>query len=128
MYQEVLGKIFESLQDKSKDGSAIKFGNGVVYIAHPGILIASMDAEEAAIFMVCKSHNADVPCPRCLVKKEQLHLISQVFPARTIVSMKAALSDARNTRLTVATRNAVLHDNGLHNVDVSRLYTAGCGS
>jgi len=119
VYQKVLGKIFERVQELAKLGFAMQFGDGNVYIVHPGLFIISMDAEEVAIFMACKSHNADVPCPRCLVRHAQLHLISQPCTRRTTASMQAALAAARAPTCSAKQHNEILQNNGLHNVDVS---------
>ncbi|KAK7005557.1 hypothetical protein R3P38DRAFT_3326486 [Favolaschia claudopus] len=89
IYHAVCRLILSSLQQRSRDGETLKFGDGVLRTAYLGILIESMDFEEIAAWLAIRNSRALHPCPQCLVHKDDLHP----------VSMKRVLTDApqRNT-------------------------------
>lgn len=113
VYQLVLGHIFEPLRRKSRDGFAMHISDGTQRIMFPGILIASLDAEEAAVFCACKAHNANVPCPKCLVTKDELSNITGTWTPRTSATMQAAWTKASQAQFAYE-RDQILKDNGLH--------------
>ena len=85
---------------------------------HPGILIESQDAEEAAYFCGCRAASANHPCPKCLVAQEDLHKISANFEERTPQSMQAVLMRVSQAK-TKSAREQILKDNGMHNIEAS---------
>ncbi|KAK7012368.1 hypothetical protein R3P38DRAFT_3209633 [Favolaschia claudopus] len=97
---------------RSRGGETLKFGDGVLRTAYPGILIESMDFEEIAAWLAIRNSRALHPCPQCLVHKDDLHRLSQEYPARTAVSMKRVLTDAPRGPKTA--RQEYLREYGLH--------------
>ncbi|KAK6966920.1 hypothetical protein R3P38DRAFT_3143767 [Favolaschia claudopus] len=112
IYHAVCRLILSSLQKRSLGGETLKFGDGVLRTAYPGILIESMDFEEIAAWLAIRNSRALHPCPQCLVHKDDLHRLSQVYPARTAVSMKRVLTDAPRGPKTA--REEYLREYGLH--------------
>ncbi|KAJ7095549.1 hypothetical protein C8R44DRAFT_644930 [Mycena epipterygia] len=104
-----------SLQDRSHRGEALRFGDGVVRVAHPGVLIESMDFEEVAAWLAIRNSRSLHPCPQCLVHKDDLHRLSQLYPARTSDNMSAALMQAPTSSKTQ--RNDFLKLYGLHDFE-----------
>ncbi|KAK7001214.1 hypothetical protein R3P38DRAFT_3405317 [Favolaschia claudopus] len=113
IYHAVCRLILSSLQQRSRDGETLKFGDGVLRTAYPGILIESMDFEEIAAWLAIRNSRALHPCPQCLVHKDDLHRLSQEYPARTAVSMKRVLTDAPRGPKKAA-REEYLREYGLH--------------
>ena len=120
VYQKVLKKVFRSLKLRSQNGEAHCCGDGINRVLYPGILIESQDAEEAAYFCGCRAASANHPCPKCLVRKQDLHNISTVFEQRTPKSMQAVLAQVSCTKTKTA-KEKILIDNGMHNIEVSLL-------
>ncbi|EIM79745.1 uncharacterized protein STEHIDRAFT_116235 [Stereum hirsutum FP-91666 SS1] len=113
VYQAVLGYIFHALLLLSCLGEAIKCGDTEIRVAHPGIFIVSLDAEEAANFECVKHARANHPCPNCLVGKCNLHKLNSSFEVRTIQAMRAVL---RRVELasTKGEAERLLQEYGLH--------------
>ncbi|KAK6966929.1 hypothetical protein R3P38DRAFT_3245175 [Favolaschia claudopus] len=109
-YDQLKRQIYHA--KRSLGGETLKFGDGVLRTAYPGILIESMDFEEIAAWLAIRNSRALHPCPQCLVHKDDLHRLSQVYPARTAVSMKRVLTDAPRGPKTA--REEYLREYGLH--------------
>ncbi len=120
MYQKILKKVFRSLKPRSRSGEAYRCADGVNRVLHPGILIESQDAEEAAYFCGCRAASANHPCPKCLVAQIDLHDILGNFELRTPQSMQAVLAQVSKAK-TKAAKEKILKDNGMHNIEVSLL-------
>ncbi|KAK6972070.1 hypothetical protein R3P38DRAFT_3336150 [Favolaschia claudopus] len=105
IYHAVCRLILSSLQKRSLGGETLKFGDG-------GSSHCSMDFEEIAAWLAIRNSRALHPCPQCLVHKDDLHRLSQVYPARTAVSMKRVLTDAPRGPKTA--REEYLREYGLH--------------
>jgi hypothetical protein len=118
VYNKINSVILESLRARSHYGATMRFGDGVVRTGHPGVLIESMDFQELAAWLAMRSAIATYPCPKCLVPKHELALLSKRHPLRTPAKMKAVLRKARS-RFTKRDREEVLKNSGLHNVEVS---------
>lgn len=117
IYHGVCKIIMASLQDCSHRGEALRFGDGVIRVAHPGVLIESMDFEELAAWLAIRNSRSLHPCPQCLVHKDDLHRLSWSYPARTADGMSAALAQAPTSSKTQ--RNDFLKLYGLHDFEVS---------
>ncbi|KAK7001215.1 hypothetical protein R3P38DRAFT_2796233 [Favolaschia claudopus] len=117
-YDQLKRQIYHA--QRSRDGETLKFGDGVLRTAYPGILIESMDFEEIAAWLAIRNSRALHPCPQCLVHKDDLHRLSQEYPARTAVSMKRVLTDAPRGPKKAA-REEYLREYGLHDF-VVRLF------
>ncbi|KAL1754470.1 hypothetical protein FB107DRAFT_275798 [Schizophyllum commune] len=116
IYQQVLYAIFASCRRRSHSGDVVRCGDGILRALHPGLGMASMDGKEAARFTGCKSHNANFPCPKCLVHKLDLDDITTTkYRNRTTKRMKIILADAQAAPSATA-RAEILKNNGLHNV------------
>ncbi|KAJ7853176.1 hypothetical protein B0H14DRAFT_2354488, partial [Mycena olivaceomarginata] len=90
---------------------SLRFGDGVLRCAYPGVLIQSMDFEELAAWLGIRNSRANHPCPQCLVHHDEFQL-TNTFPLRTTESMSRALSRAPNAPKTA--RNDYLKSYGLH--------------
>ncbi|KAJ7809723.1 hypothetical protein B0H14DRAFT_2607877 [Mycena olivaceomarginata] len=84
------------LQDCSHHGEALRFGDGVVWVAHLGVLIESMYFEELAVWLA-------------IWNSRSLH------PSRTAESMSTALLQALTMSKTQ--QNEVLKSHGLHDFE-----------
>jgi Plavaka transposase len=118
--------VFQSLKRRSHNGEAHRCADGINRVLHPGILIESQDAEEAAYFCACRAAyfcacraaSANHPCPKCLVSQPNLHRILGNFELRTPQSMQAVLARVSNAKTKTA-KEKILKDNGMHNIQVS---------
>ncbi|KAJ7794116.1 hypothetical protein B0H14DRAFT_2392800 [Mycena olivaceomarginata] len=115
IYRGVCEIVMAPLQDRSHHGEALRFGDGVVRVAHPGVLIESMDFEELAAWLAIRNSRSLHPCPQCMVHHDHLHCLSRSYPARTAESMSAALLQAPTMSKTQ--RNEVLKSHGLHDFE-----------
>ncbi|KAK6967147.1 hypothetical protein R3P38DRAFT_3244617 [Favolaschia claudopus] len=104
-----------SLEHRSHNGETLRFGDGVIRVAYPGILIESMDFEELAAWLGIRNSRSLHPCPQCLVHKDDLTKLTETFPPRTSETMAAALAEAPVGPKT--TRNDYLKNFGLHDLE-----------
>lgn len=118
MYQKVLKKVFRTLKTRSQNGEAHRCADGVNRVLHPGILIESQDAEEAAYFCGCRAASAKHPCPKCLVSQSELHNISGNYKLRTPQTMRAVIIKASKAKTKTA-KEKILKDHGMHFIEVS---------
>ncbi|KDR80463.1 hypothetical protein GALMADRAFT_92870 [Galerina marginata CBS 339.88] len=92
-------------------------GDGVNRVLHPGILINSLDGEEANCFCACRaSSKANYPCPKCLVHKGQLYNVTGSFEARTSDSMRSVILRASQAS-TKTEKEKILQAFGLHDIE-----------
>ncbi|KAF7372269.1 hypothetical protein MVEN_00086600 [Mycena venus] len=112
IYHTVCEVVLGSLESRSRNGEAIRFGDGVTRIAHPGILIESMDFEEVAAWLAIRNSQANHPCPSCLISHDDLHKLSLIADIRTSASMQRIFAKA--SRLTATQREELLKSYGLH--------------
>lgn len=115
IYCGVCRLVMASLQERSHGGEALRFGDGVIRVAHPGVLIESMDFEELAAWLAIRNSTSLHPCPQCLVHKDDLHRLTKSYPQRTMESMSAILARAPIPR---SERNEHLKEYGLHDFEV----------
>ncbi|KAJ7731024.1 hypothetical protein B0H16DRAFT_1733441 [Mycena metata] len=112
IYHAVCETVLASLEPRSRNGEVLRFGDRVKRIAHPGILIESMDFEElAAAWLAIRNSQANHPCPKCLVHHEDLHKLSVHAELRTSASMRRIVE--RATRLQGTQREELLKSYGL---------------
>ncbi|KAJ7647440.1 hypothetical protein FB45DRAFT_1019687 [Roridomyces roridus] len=112
IYREVCRRILASIKDLSHTGEALRFGDGVVCFAHPGVLIESMDLEELAAWLTIRNSRSLHPCPQCLVHHDDLPDITRTFPKRTTQGMVKVVRTAPNSSATA--RNEHFKKHGLH--------------
>ncbi|KAJ7817727.1 hypothetical protein B0H13DRAFT_1662465 [Mycena leptocephala] len=115
IYRGVCETVMASLQHRSHRGEALRFGDGIVRVAHPGVLIESMDFEELAAWLAIRNSRSLHPCPQCLVHKDDLHCLSRSYPPRTATGMSTALVKAPTSSKTQ--RNEFLKGYGLHDFE-----------
>ncbi|KAJ6625192.1 hypothetical protein B0H10DRAFT_1783433 [Mycena sp. CBHHK59/15] len=115
IYHGVCKKIMASLRECLHQGEALRFGGGVTQVAHPGILIESMDFEELAAWLCICNSCSNHPCPKCLVHHDDLHRLTCSYPPRTTEMMCEALSQAPTSSRTA--RNDFLKGYGLHDFE-----------
>ncbi|KAF8147227.1 hypothetical protein K438DRAFT_1626454 [Mycena galopus ATCC 62051] len=113
IYHTVCRVVMASLERRSRNGEAVRFGDGVVRAAHPGILIESMDFEEMAAWLAIRNSRSNHPCPQCLVHHEDLHKLFKRSDRRTSHSMQCIITQAAN--LNATEREELLKSHGLHN-------------
>ncbi|KAJ7263308.1 hypothetical protein C8J57DRAFT_1070690 [Mycena rebaudengoi] len=117
IYHTVCEVVFASLESRSRNGEAIRFGDGVTRIAYPGILVESMDFEEMAAWLAIRNSRANHPCPKCLVHHDDLHKLSADAEPRTSESMHQVFLEATN--LPATQREELLKSYGLHFFELS---------
>ncbi|KAJ7467649.1 hypothetical protein FB451DRAFT_1040236, partial [Mycena latifolia] len=113
IYHTVCRVVMASLERRSRNGEAVRFGDGVTRVAHPGILIQSMDFEEVAAWLAIRNSRSNHPCPKCLVHHDDLHKLFQCSEHRTSHSMQRVITRAAN--LNATDREELLKSHGLHN-------------
>jgi hypothetical protein len=116
IYHTLCRVVMASLERRSRNGEALRFGDGVVRVAHPGILIESMDFEEMAAWLAIRNSRSNHPCPKCLVHHKDLHKLFQRSEHRTSQSMQRVLT--RAVDLNATEREELLKSYGLHNFEV----------
>ncbi|KAJ7211955.1 hypothetical protein C8J57DRAFT_1604410 [Mycena rebaudengoi] len=82
-------------------------------VAHPGILIESMDFEDLTAWLAIRNSRSNHPCQKCLVHHDDLHKLFKCSDRRTSQSMQRVLTRAVN--LNVTEREELLKSYGLHN-------------
>ncbi|KAF8523299.1 hypothetical protein BU17DRAFT_63874 [Hysterangium stoloniferum] len=116
IYHKVLTIAFKPLQHPSEYGETVTCSDSFQRVLTTGIIIQSVDGEEAASTCATRGASALHPCPRCLVHKDELTKLTKVFPLRTIQTMLDVILEARTARSKKKTEE-ILRDNGLHIVD-----------
>ncbi|KAJ7092345.1 hypothetical protein B0H15DRAFT_905706 [Mycena belliarum] len=111
IYHTVCMVVLASLEPRSRNGEALRFGDGVTRIAYPGILVESMDFEELAAWLAIRNSRANHPCPKCLVYHDDLHKLSVDAELRTSASMRRIFNQAK--RLPPTQREELLKSYGL---------------
>jgi hypothetical protein len=53
--------VLAALKKCSHNGEAVKFGDGIIRIAYPGVLTKSMDFEELAAWLAIRNSRSLVP-------------------------------------------------------------------
>ncbi|KAJ7175526.1 hypothetical protein C8R46DRAFT_1249130 [Mycena filopes] len=111
---------YDTLKAQTQDLSQIvRGGHGfsgsplAEWVAHPGILIESMDFEEVAAWLAIRNSRSLHPCPKCLVHHNDLHKLFECSVRRTPELMKDVLR--RAARLKATEREELLKSYGLHN-------------
>ncbi|KAF8578339.1 hypothetical protein K439DRAFT_1529313 [Ramaria rubella] len=94
VYHKVLAVIFCSIKRHSRSGETVTCGDDITRVTYPGA-------------------QAKHPCPRCLVLKEFLHLLTKQFTPRTQKSMQEVYLQAQNIASHAATED-MLRNVGLH--------------
>ncbi|KAJ7199478.1 hypothetical protein GGX14DRAFT_572859 [Mycena pura] len=115
VYQQVFEIIFQSLFKRSWHGEMVACGDRIDRILYPGVLVESMDMEEAWNFTCTRSGQANFPCPTCLVPQDMLDSLLRTFEPRTTETMRDIVNRAR-TADTVRERDQLLKDHGLHDI------------
>ncbi|KAI0309540.1 hypothetical protein OF83DRAFT_1071905, partial [Amylostereum chailletii] len=91
-------------------------GDSITRVLYPGILIASLDGEEAAVFCCLRAALANYPCPKCLVHHNDLHRLVASFTSRTPDLMQQVLAHAASeSSKTRADKH--LQDYGVHDTE-----------
>ncbi|KAJ6499836.1 hypothetical protein DFH09DRAFT_1336383 [Mycena vulgaris] len=120
VYHRVLKVIFvESLKWQASGGQCISCGDGRERVLFPRVPVLSLDGEEACTCAATRSSLADFPCPRCLVRQDQLHnFFSKTlnFSLRTTATMKAIYEQARGERFKGVAED-LLQRHGLHSTE-----------
>lgn len=118
VYHKVLRVILRSLRGPGSHGEPIQCGDGIERIMYPGIMIASLDNEEACTYCGCRASLANYPCPRCLVHADDTHQLTLVSNPRSTESMQAVYEEAKDAPSRTQ-HELILRDNGLNNVKAS---------
>ncbi|KAJ7142518.1 hypothetical protein C8R44DRAFT_603110 [Mycena epipterygia] len=114
IYRGVCHFVMASLEQRSHNGEALRFGDGITRVAYPGVLIESMDFEEIAAWLSIRNSTSLHPCPQCLVSKDDLPRLTQAFTERTTKSMARVLARAPAGKTD---RNEYLKRYGLHDFE-----------
>ncbi|KAJ7639763.1 hypothetical protein DFH06DRAFT_1271790 [Mycena polygramma] len=117
VYHRVLRTVFvDTLRDKAAGGKCVPCADSIERVLFPCIPILSLDGEEACTCAATRGALADFPCPRCLVRHDQLHNFFSAnleFPLQTTQTMKDVYEKAKFERFkTVA--ESMLQQYGLH--------------
>ncbi|KAF8584594.1 hypothetical protein K439DRAFT_1646883 [Ramaria rubella] len=113
VYHKVLQIIFKSLENSSLEGEAVTFGDGIVCVAVPGFTILSLDMEEAGMACGTQAATAEHPCPRCLVQKCDLHIVTKPSTLHIAKEMWKIYKEALAVKTKAAAAN-LLKKYGLH--------------
>ncbi|KAJ7181102.1 hypothetical protein C8R46DRAFT_885957 [Mycena filopes] len=113
IYHTICRVVLASLERRSRNGEALRFGDGVTRTAYPGILIESMDFEEVAAWLAIRNSRSNHPCPKCLVHHDNLHKLFERSERRTPDSMRRIIE--RAAKLNTTEREELLRSYGLHN-------------
>ncbi|KAJ7145980.1 hypothetical protein C8R44DRAFT_826977 [Mycena epipterygia] len=106
------------IRNASGNGGGVLVGymTRLVRLFHPALFIESLDGKEAAYFNACRAALANHPCPKCLVHKSDLHLLTLLSTMRTTNTMKAAVQKAFKATKK-AKKEEILKKNGLHGIE-----------
>jgi hypothetical protein len=109
--------MLQTLRYPSRFGELITCGDGKKRVLYPGILIASLDGEEACYYCGCRAALANYPCLRCIVHFDDLDDLSLRSEPRTTASMRSVFDASRCSR-SLAERVRILSSYGLNYVKV----------
>ncbi|KZV62960.1 hypothetical protein PENSPDRAFT_590638 [Peniophora sp. CONT] len=116
MEQKLLDAPLGKLRKRSHDGEGLRCSDNEIRVLHPGILIESFDAKQAAQCTCTRGHMANHPCPMCNVDVSQLREINRDdYEARTSKMMAGIFGEA-NKHGTKTALEQILKDYGMHNV------------
>ena len=117
VYHKVFRVIFDTLVRPSNHGEAVRCSDLFTRVLWPGVLIDSVDYQEAEVLCAIRAALADFPCPKCLVYKLDLHLLTKQNTLRTTESMVAVyhqgLAASNKTE-----KERILQAHGLHDTEV----------
>ena len=122
IYHKVFRIIFETLLRPSNYGEAVNCSDALTRVLWPGVLIDSVDYQEAEILCAIRAALADFPCPKCLVYKLDLHLLTKPNTPRTTQSMMAIYHQGQ-AAATKAEKERIFQAHGLHDTEVCLLFT-----
>ncbi|KAJ7845532.1 hypothetical protein B0H14DRAFT_2358069 [Mycena olivaceomarginata] len=129
VYHRVLRIVFvETLQQYASGGKCVTCADAVNRVLFPRLPILSLDGEEACTCAATRASLADFPCPRCLVRHDQLHDFfskNLEFPLRTTTTMKAIYEQAKRERFKGDAED-LLQQHGLHSTE--NAFWSLCGS
>ncbi|KAJ7107034.1 hypothetical protein C8R44DRAFT_637635, partial [Mycena epipterygia] len=114
IYCGVCHLVMASLEQRSHNGEALRFGDGVTRVAYPGVLIESMDFEELSAWLSIRNSTSLHPCPQCLVHKNDLPRLTKNFPECTTESISSFLA---RTPAGKTDHNEHLKQYGLHDFE-----------
>ncbi|KIJ35457.1 hypothetical protein M422DRAFT_180706 [Sphaerobolus stellatus SS14] len=112
IYHKIHNVIFRSIRRRSRSGEAVRCGDKITRILHPGFLIHAVDGEEAYCLCGTRGVRANYPCPRCLVYKSLLDKLSIPLIMRTQDNMQDIYNKALILKRSAAEKT--LKDAGLH--------------
>ncbi|KIJ45397.1 hypothetical protein M422DRAFT_251171 [Sphaerobolus stellatus SS14] len=118
VYHKVLHVILKSIRKRSHHGDTLECGDRIRRVLSPGFLIHSVDGEEGCLTCGTRGANANHPCPKCLVAKEELTQLSKDFAPRLPLEMRVIFEKAKKI-LSSTARMSLLRGFGLHFVKVS---------
>ncbi|KAJ7062531.1 hypothetical protein C8F01DRAFT_1281311 [Mycena amicta] len=113
IYHAVCQVIMASLEPRSHNGEALRFGDAVTRTAHPGFLIESIDFEEMAAWLPICNSRSNHPCAKCLVHHSDPHKLFECSDRRSPQEMLRILREA--AKLNPTQREDLLKGYGLHN-------------
>jgi hypothetical protein len=94
-------------------------GDKVTRIVYPGLLILSLDMQEAWDYLGARAAGANYPFPGCLCPREELHKLKCLHPRRTTEMMRAAYEAAQDPDLSRTAKEKHLRSFGMHDKRVS---------
>ncbi|KIJ48974.1 hypothetical protein M422DRAFT_161929, partial [Sphaerobolus stellatus SS14] len=113
VYHKVLHVILKSIRKRSHHGDTLECGDRIRRVLSPGFLIHSVDGEEGCLTCGTRGANANHPCPKCLVAKEELTQLSKDFAPRLPLEMRVIFEKAKKI-LSSTARMSLLRGFGLH--------------
>lgn len=124
VYQCWFGIMLKNTIEASWKGSIFACGDGITRRAFPDVVIESLDGKEACAYCGTRAAQANVPCARCMVPKDQQHAMDAQFTPRTKAVMQTALAEAEAAP-NQAQKEKVLRRNGIHDTLVRILIAQG---
>lgn len=70
LYHKSLEWVLEPLVEASRHGHGVVCGDGEFRVIYPRVMIANLDLEEQFVCAAGRGSNANHPCPRCAVHKD----------------------------------------------------------
>ncbi|KAF9024771.1 hypothetical protein BDP27DRAFT_1248625 [Rhodocollybia butyracea] len=112
VWHESFLKILESVTLISSTGQTLICADGIQRDLYPYILILSSDYEEQCVMTLIRGLRGLCPCPKCLVRKDDLSDLTKQSPLRTAQGTVDILKKV-NTLTRQSDKEEILKQNGL---------------
>ncbi|KAF8268768.1 hypothetical protein EI94DRAFT_1576741, partial [Lactarius quietus] len=116
VWHESFLQVIQSIAGHSKTGCWLECGDSVRRWIFPIVTMLSADYEEQCVMALIRGTTSKFPCPKCLVRQEDLANLVETWPLRTTAHSHELVHQARELS-SAQEREKLLSEYGLRNVN-----------